>query len=81
MRTTFITVILSAQNTEDSPDSTDPLPNIRCLRCGKLLARARGRILVIANTHAPSPSEIPIGVPMVEVKCPSCNTIHGIIWQ
>lgn len=81
MRTTYVTVILSVQNTQDTEDQTDPLPNLRCLRCGKLLARARGRILVVANTRSPGPSEVPVGVPMIELKCPSCNSVFGIVWQ
>lgn len=81
MKTTFVTVYLYSQNIQETADETDPTQNLRCMSCGKLLARARGRILTIANTRGPGPYEVPIGVPMIELKCPGCNKVHNVIWQ
>lgn len=81
MRTTHITVYLYHNNIVNTQDKTDPTPNLRCIHCGKLLARARGRILTISNTMGPGTGDVPLGVPMIELKCPSCNTILNILWQ
>jgi phage FluMu protein Com len=81
MKTHFVTVYLYAQNFPDTEDQTDPSQNVRCMSCGRLLARARGRILIMANTRGPGVREVPIGVPMFEIKCGGCNLVHNIIWQ
>lgn len=81
MRTTHVMVVLTASQFPQSFDDTDPTLNVRCQHCFKLLGRARGRILVMANTRGPGPYEVPVGVPMFEVKCGSCNTLHNFIWQ
>jgi phage FluMu protein Com len=62
-------------------DKTDPTPNVRCGKCGKLLGRAHGRVLTISNSASPSIEEIPVGMPSFETKCGACNAVHHIIWQ
>jgi hypothetical protein len=75
-RLPYVTIIWSSQNVGDDP--TDPWGTIRC-SCGKKLAKPYGRMLVMANTRIPT--EIPIGVPAIEIKCPGCNALYSIIWQ
>lgn len=81
MRNTRITVILSASQFTVTNDATDPSPNIRCTSCGRLLARTKGRILLMANTQGPGPQEVPLGLPMFEVRCGNCNATYDFIWQ
>ncbi len=77
----YTTVYLYSNLIPTTEDKTDPTPNVRCMSCGKLLGRAHGRILRMANTHAPAIEELPVGVPAFETKCPNCNAVYHIIWQ
>lgn len=77
MRTTHITLLLYHQLVVNQ----EPLNNVRCGHCGKLLAKVSGRIMTMANIRAPEPYELPIGIPMFEVKCSGCNTTHSVVWQ
>jgi phage FluMu protein Com len=80
-RTSHITMYLYSNLMPVTEDPTDPIPNVRCGKCNKLLGRAHGQLLVLSNSHSPSIEEIPVGVPSFEVKCPNCNCVHHIIWQ
>lgn len=81
MRNTHVTVILTASQFAITTDDNDPTLNVRCQHCFEKLGRARGRILLMANTMGPGPYEVPVGVPMFEVKCHACKTLHNFIWQ
>lgn len=80
-RTHYMSVYLYSNLIPTTEDKTDPVPNLRCTSCGRLLGRAHGRIFRLANTMAPVIEEIPVGVPAFELKCPSCNLIMLVIWQ
>ncbi len=82
MRVTHTTVYLYANLIPTTADATDPSPNLRCISCGKLLARANGRILTVSNSQAGGAlTEVPPNIPAVEIKCPNCNRVMSVIWQ
>lgn len=81
MRVTSVTVYWYSNNVPQTHEEIPVLTSIRCTHCGKVLARAKGRILSIANTKGPDPFELPPGVESIEIKCRYCNTVHNIIWQ
>jgi phage FluMu protein Com len=62
-------------------DHSDPSSNLRCIRCGKLLAKANGQILILANTQSSGLDEIPPNLPAFELKCPGCNMVMSVLWQ
>lgn len=80
-RISYTTVYLYSNLIPTTEDKTDPVPNLRCVHCGRLLGRAHGRILRMANSQAPSIDELPVGMPAFETKCPNCNAIYNVIWQ
>jgi phage FluMu protein Com len=80
-KVSYITLYLYSNLIPETEDKTDPVPNLRCWHCGKLLGRAHGRVLKMTNSRAPGIEEIPVGVPAFECKCPNCNTVMLVVWQ
>jgi phage FluMu protein Com len=80
-KVSYMTVYLYANLNPTTEDKYDPTPNLRCIGCGKLLARTNGKILQLANTQAPTIDEVPANVPAFEIKCPGCNKVMHVIWQ
>lgn len=77
----YMTLYLYSNLIPETTDTTDPIPNVRCFSCGKLLGRAHGRIFRATNSRAPGIEDIPVGVPAFEVRCPNCNLTMLVIWQ
>lgn len=80
-KVSYMTLYLYSNLIPDTQDKTDPIPNLKCIHCGKLLGRAHGRVLRMTNSAAPGIEEIPVGVPAFETKCGQCNTVMLVVWQ
>lgn len=59
----------------------DELVPIRCIRCSRMLFKARGHVLWITNSAGIPLRSVDPGLGYTEHQCHSCKSLFKFLWQ